>query len=187
MFEELMQAIQQEGQQAVVANPEIPNEQNDAVMQEASGSIMNGMTDMMQQQGPSAIKNLFEGVQSGDPNNSGVQQLSNNFAGNIMEKFGINANTAKTLAASLIPVVLGKIMNRAKDPNDKGFDIGSILGSLTGGNANAGIPGMGAQPQAAGAQSGGMMDTISNLGTQFGFDKNGDGKTDLSDLMKMFS
>jgi hypothetical protein len=182
MFAELMQMIQQQGQQAVVNNPEVPNEQNEAVMQEASSSIMSGMTQMFQQGGPGALKTLFDGVQSGDNNNPAVQQLSSGFAGNIMEKFGISGAAASSIAASLIPVVLGKLMNRAKDPNDSGFDISSILGSLTGG----GNP---AAAAAGGAPAGGgdMMSTLSSLGANFGLDKNGDGKTDLSDLMKMFS
>lgn len=179
MLEELMKMIQQQGQQAVVANPEVPNEHNEAVMQEASSSIMSGMTQMFQQGGPGALKSLFEGVQSGDSNNPAVQQLSSGFEGNIMEKFGISGGTAKTIAASLIPVVLGKLMNQAKDANGSGFDIGSILGSLTGGNPAA---------TGAGAPAGGgdMMSTLSSLGASLGLDKNGDGKTDLSDLMKMF-
>lgn len=189
MFEELMQIIQQQGQQSVVANPDIPNEHNDAVMQEASSSITSGMTQMLEQGGPGAIKQLFEGVQSGDNSNPQVQSLSNNFAGNIMEKFGINANAAKALAVSLIPVVLSKVMGRAKDPNEPGFNLGSILGSLMGGGSNA-TPQQ--QPQVAGAPApagGGMdwMGTLSTMGAKFGLDKNGDGKTDLQDLMKMFA
>jgi len=175
-----MEIVRQQGQQAVVANPDVPNEHNEAVMQEASSTITSQMQGMLQQGGPGAIKNLFEGVQSGDPNHPAVQGMANNFAGNIAEKFGINSSAAKALAISLIPMVLSKVMNRAKDPNDSGFNIGSILGSLMGGNNNA--PG---QPQQQ--QGGDLMGQLSNMGTKFGLDKNGDGKTDLSDLMKMFS
>ena len=183
MFEELMQIIQQQGQQAVVANPDVPNEHNEAVMQEASNSITSGMTQMLQQGGPGAIKQLFEGVQSGDNNNPAVQKLSGGFAGNIMEKFGISGNAAKALAISLIPVVLNKVMGRAKDPNEPGFNIGSILGGLMGGG-NAAPQG---QVAAAAPAGGDIMSTLSTMGAKFGLDKNGDGKTDLSDLMKMFA
>ena len=185
MFEQLLEMVQQQAQQSVVANPEVPNAHNEAVMNEAASSIQSGMQQMAQQGGPGAIKSLFEGVQNGDQSNPGVQQLSGNFAGNIMEKFGISKSTAMTIAASLIPVVLGKMMSRAKDPNDSGFNLSNILGSIMGGGANN------AQPQMAnaapGMAGGNMMDTISSMATQFGMDKNGDGKTDLADLMKMFA
>ncbi len=196
MLEELMNIIRQQGQQSVVANPDVPNEQNEAVMQEASASITGQMQDMLQQGGPGAIKNLFEGVQSGDVNHPAVQGMANNFAGSIMDKFGISGSAAKALAISLIPMVLSKLMHRAKDPNDSGINIGSILGSLVGGGAAGGLgsifggsnnnaPATAQQPAATGG--GDIMSQLSNMGTKFGLDKNGDGKTDLADLMKMFA
>ncbi|MEO6833593.1 MAG: hypothetical protein ABI378_13420 [Chitinophagaceae bacterium] len=187
MFEELMNLVKQAGQQSVVENPAVPNEHNDAVMQEASTSIFGGLQNILQSGGPGALKSLFEGVQSGDNNHPAVQQVANQFSGNLMEKFGLDSGAAKALAMSLIPSVLGKLMNHSQNAApDSGFSITNILGSLMGGGAavpaTASItPG---QPQQAG---GGMMDTISSLGTKFGLDKNGDGKTDLSDLMVMFN
>jgi hypothetical protein len=152
------------------------------------------MQGMLQQGGPGAIKNLFEGVQSGDANHPAVQGMANNFAGNIMEKFGINGNAAKAIAVSLIPMVLSKVMSRAKDPNDSGFDIGGILGSLMGGGGAGGALGgmLGGNSNAPGQpqqqqQGGDLMGQLSSMGAKFGLDKNGDGKTDLADLMKMFA
>lgn len=171
MFDELMNIVRQEGQQTVVENPAVPNEQNEAVMQEASSSVMSSMQGMMQQGGPGALKSLFEGVQSGNTDHPAVQQVTNNFSGNPMQKFGMNSGAAKALAVSLIPMVLSKLMHRAKT-GGSGFDIGSILGSLTGGN-NAG--------PAAQSSGGGMLGSLGSM-----LDKNGDGHTDLKDLMSMF-
>jgi hypothetical protein len=61
--------------------------------------------------------------------------------------------------------------------------MGNILGSLLGGGALAGmIPGMGghANQQSSG---GGML---SNMGNKLGLDRDGDGDTDLQDLIGMF-
>ena len=43
MFEQLTQLVQQFGNDAVVRNDAIPNEQNEAVMNEASSSIISGL------------------------------------------------------------------------------------------------------------------------------------------------
>ena len=40
MFDQLSELVKQFGGEAVVNNPAVPNEQNDAVMQEAGGSIL---------------------------------------------------------------------------------------------------------------------------------------------------
>lgn len=213
MFDELMNIIRGEGQDAVVNNPAVPNEQNEAVMQEAGSSIMDSMQGMLQQGGPGALKELFAGVQSGDPNHPAVQQVANNFSGGLMEKFGLNSGAAKALAMSLIPIVLSKIMSRASANNGQGtggFNLGSILGGLMGGGNNAGSSGglggmlgglfgggqqqqqpqqedqqsQQAQPQTANTSGGG--NPLDNIGGMLGLDKNGDGHTDLKDLMSMF-
>ena len=46
MFEQLTQLVQQFGKDAVVKNDAVPNEQNEAVMQEASNSILDGLKNM---------------------------------------------------------------------------------------------------------------------------------------------
>lgn len=196
MFDQLMELVRESGQQTVVENPEVPNEHNDAVMQEASSSIYSGLQNMMQTGGPGALKGLFEGVQSGDNNHPAVQQVANQFSGNLMQKFGLGSGAAKSIAISLIPMVLGKLMNRSKGASpDSGFSIGNILGSLMGGSGGGGmlggmLGGLGGgqqnqQPQQSNT-GGGMMGGLSSMGAKMGLDKDGDGDTDMNDLMAMF-
>lgn len=183
MLDQLMELVRQSGQQTVVENPAVPNQYNEAVMEEASSSIFSGLQNQLQTGGPGALKTLFQGVESGDTNNPAVQQVANQFSGNIMQKFGLDSGAAKALAISLIPMVLSKLMNRSRGADsNSGFSIGNILGSLMGGGA-AQPSGFG-QPQRQ--QGGGMMGNLSNMGTKFGLDKDGDGDTDLKDLMSMF-
>ena len=183
MLDQLMEMVREAGQQTVIENPEIPNEQNEAAMQAAQQGIFGGLQNIAQTEGPGGLKKLFEGVQNGNNDNPHVQQLSGNVAGGLMEKLGLNSGTAKSIAASLIPIVLGKMMNRSKDPNNSGFDLSSILGSLMGGGNNSNPMG-GGTPASSNSGIGG---TLSNLGAQFGLDKDGDGDVDMSDLAKMFS
>ena len=186
MLEQLMEMVREAGQKTVVQNPEVPNEQNEAALHQAQQGIMGGLQNILQTDGISGLTHLFQGVQQGDDSNPRVQQLSNNVAGGLMEKLGLNSSTAKSIAISLIPVVLGKMMNRSKDPNHAGFDLGSILGSLMGGgssNANAGLGNIGNSQTNGG---GGLGSTLSNLGAKFGLDKDGDGDVDMSDLAKLF-
>ena len=174
MFDQLMDLVRESGQESVVNNPAVPNEHNEAVMQEASSSIFSGLQNMLQTGGPGALKGLFEGVQSGDQNHPAVQQVANQFSGNLMQKFGLGSGIAKSIAISLIPVVLSKLMGRAQSAgnSNSGFSITNILGSLMGGG----------QPQMAGAGGG-----LSGIGNSLGLDRDGDGDTDMKDLMGMFT
>lgn len=160
MFDQIMELVRQHGQQAVVANPAVPDEHNEDVMKEASATVAEGIQERYQQGGPGAVQQLLEGAQSGNADHPEVQQLSSRFAGNIASKFGIPANAAHAIGASLIPMVL-RMFSKKTGAGTGGFDIGSLLGSLTGGG-------------------------LGNMGAKFGLDRNQDGKTDLDDLKSMF-
>ena len=47
MFEQLTELVKQYGGEAVVNNPAVPNDQNDAVMNEASSSIVDGLKNIL--------------------------------------------------------------------------------------------------------------------------------------------
>lgn len=178
MFDELLNLIKQNGQQAVVENNEVPNEHNEAVMQEAQTSIVDGLSNIKK---PDQVNSLFESVRSGQAeSNPAVQQMTNNFSGNIMQKFGINGSTAASIAAAIIPVVLAKMANRGGQGGAGGFDLGGLLGSLTGGKFGGGMGGT------TTSSSGGLGGNLGSMGAKLGLDKDGDGDVDLNDLTKMF-
>lgn len=176
MLEQLQQLVQQFGQQAVVENQAVPNEQNQAVMEEAQSTIVNGLQNLAQSGQLNDLATQVQAGQAVDTNHPAVQQISGNLAGNLMKKFGLNNGAANGIAASLIPMVLGKIFGN-KSQGSGGFDLGGLLSSLSGG-ATSGQAG-------SGATGGGFMDQISNIGTKFGLDKDGDGDVDLNDIKKM--
>jgi len=123
MLEQLMQLIQQHGQQSVVENSAVPNEHNEAVMQEAQNSITAGLQQLASGGGLDQLTQTMQGGQA-DASHPAVQQISGNFAQNIAEKFGINSQEAGNIASSIIPNVLGKIFNKGVQQGQGGFDIG---------------------------------------------------------------
>jgi hypothetical protein len=170
MFEQLTQLVQQFGNDAVVKNDAVPNEQNEAVMQEASNSIVDGLKNMAAEGNISDLSSLFQGNNASDTSNPVVQKLTEQLTGNLGEKFGLSSDAAAGVAGSLIPKVLGSLVGNAKDPNHKGFEVADIINAISGGNGNAGL-----------------MEAVSKYGGQFGLDQNADGKVDMSDAMAAVS
>lgn len=167
MLDQLSQLVQQYGQQSVVENSAVPNEQNQAVMNEAQSSIFGGLQDILANGGLQQVIGMFQGSNAQNANNPVVNQISGNFVDNIMQKFGIDNQTARSIAASLIPAVLGSLFNKAKDPNDSSIQAGDIFGSLTGGQAQ---------------QDSGFMGMINKIGGAVGLDKDRDGDVDFTDM-----
>ena len=168
MFEQLTQLVQQFGEDAVVKNSAIPNEHNEAVMQEAGNSIFASLQKMSSEGGVEQLAGLLQGNTAQDSSNPAVQQITQQLTGSLSEKFGISGEAASGVAGSMIPKILGGLMGKANDPNDS-FQISDIIGAIAGNSE----------------QAGGIMDTISKYGTQFGLDQNADGKVDISDAMNL--
>ena len=122
MFEQLTQLVQQFGNESVVKNDAIPNEQNEAVMNEASSSILSGLQNIVSGGGVDQLAGLFQGNNALDSSNPVVQKLTEQLTGN------------------LIPQILGSLVNKAKDPNDNSFQISDIIAMISADNTqNLGI------------------------------------------------
>jgi hypothetical protein len=139
MLENLLDLIKQNAGNAIINNPAIPNEQNDAAVSEAGSSIVDGLKNMIAQGKTQDVVNLFN-HQGGDiASTPAARQLSGGFIQNLMDKFGLDHGAASGVAANLIPQVLQKLVHKTNDPNDNSFDIKGILSHLTGGQASGGF------------------------------------------------
>jgi len=160
MWDQIAQLIQQHTQQAVIDNPAVPNEHNQNVIAEAKNVVTDALSGLAAQ---GRADEAAEAIQSaGHP---AAQLMQNDFANNIMQKYGINSQAASGIASSLIPTILGAIRGQAGNSGG-GLDIQGLLQSFGGG--------------------GNLQSTLSGIGTKLGLDKDGDGDVDLNDLTKMF-
>lgn len=166
MFEQLTQLVQKFGNEAVINNNAVPNEQNEAVINEASNSILSGLQKIASEGGEQQLAGLFQGNNAQDSSNPVVQKLIEQLSGSLGQKFGLDRSAASGVAGNLIPKVLGALFGKAKDPNDSSFQISDLVNAISGGKGNSGL-----------------MDAISKYGGQFGLDQNADGKVDMEDAM----
>lgn len=170
MLDQLFNLVKENAGDAVVNNPAVPNDQNEAVMKEAVGAITGGLQKELANGGFQNVLKTLGGSESATESNPVVNNISGNFVDNITQKLGISSGVAKTIAASLIPMVMGKLIHKTNDPNDKSFGLDDIFSSLTGGKT-------------AGINLGGILGSL----TGGGLDKNNDGKVNLDDLTSMVS
>lgn len=169
MLDQLIQLVRENAQDAVVANPAVPNEQNEAVIGEATHSIASGLQDALANGNVKEVMGLFNSNGQVDTQNPVVNNISGNLISSLTQKFNLNSGAAASLAATLIPTVLGSLVKKTNDPSDNGFSLDSIFSSLTGGSTN-------------GMNLGGLLGKFAG-----GLDKDGDGDVDMQDLVGMIS
>jgi hypothetical protein len=196
MLKELFNLVRGEAKETVIDNPEVPNEQNDEVVAEATNTVASGLRNVVAGGGVQSLLGLFGGGSNKKSilSNPIVSMMMGHFASKLMNKFSMNSNQANNLSGNLIPNVLGRLINKTNDPNDSTFTLEKLLGSITGGRSEAiasqrgGIGGL--LDQFTGGQQnnggGGLLDVIKNLagGAQEQQQRNGG---NLLDLIKGFA
>ncbi len=141
MFDNLLKLVQENAGDAIINNAAIPNEKNDLAINETTNSIFNTLKS---QASGGNMNNLMDMFNSATPPNTQVtNSLTSNVTNDLMSKLGVNNSQAANIAATLIPKVMGQMVNKTNDPNDNSFDMNSILGALGKGSSNDAISGFG--------------------------------------------
>lgn len=142
MLEQILDLVKQYGQQTVVNNPDVPDQNNTIVMQEAANTITGGLQNVLSGGGLQGILSLFTGNQAQQQNagvlsNPIVSMMVGHLANNLVGKMNLNPATANAIANNIIPGVLSSLVNntRSTDPANDNFDLNDLIASFTGGNA----------------------------------------------------
>lgn len=204
MLKELFELVKESSTDSVINNPDIPNEKNNEVVAEATNTVASGLRNMVAGGGLQNILSMFgnkgQSKEGGLLSNPIVNMMIGHFAGKLMSKFNIGNQQANSVSSSLIPNILGNLINKTNDPADNGFSLEKLLKSITGGktdelvqeeqskgNSGFNFQDIIRQFSGEGKQAGGgLMDIVSKLagGAQNQQSKNGSGG--LMDLIKGF-
>jgi len=106
-------------------------EKNEAAISTAAGGKMDQLKNLAANGGIEKITDLFKG--SNASTSPVVGNISKNVSTDLMKKFGISQEQAGSITKSLIPMVMGQLVKKTNDPNDKSFNLQDIIGSLSGG------------------------------------------------------
>ncbi len=184
MLEQLFNLIRNESEQEIIQNPAIPNEQNNHAVGLATGSIFSGFQNALSSGRLKDVLGMFGGKSSPDISNPLVEGMVNNLVKNLKAKFGIDNLMAGSIASSLIPNVLNKLISKTNDPSDHSFDINGIIGSLTGSSPQQGsgvnLPGL-QENQSGGIDFGNILKNM----TDGGLDADRDDSIGLDDIASM--
>lgn len=149
MLDKIFDIVKQFGQDSVVNNPDVPNEQNQEVMADATKTIASGFQNIVAGGGFENILDLFKGGGNTGSNTSsggGIGGLLKNpivsmmvgyFISKLVGKYKMSPASASNVANSLIPNALNGLISETKDPANPGFTLDGLIGSLTGGGAQA--------------------------------------------------
>jgi len=130
MFEKLFLLVKNNAGTAVMNNPAIPEKYRDAVLNDASSSII----EVLQKQTEgNKLKDFIKYFQfTGVFNNPLITSAVKRFANKLNNFYGIEPADALSIANSLIPPVMQEMIRESKSGETKDFALGSIISKLTG-------------------------------------------------------
>ncbi len=196
MLQELFNLVKGSAQESVINNPDVPNEHNNEVVAEATNTVASGLRNIVAGGGLQNLLSMFGsgGQQSGKGllSNPIVNMMVGHFSEKLMSKYKMGGAQASNVSNSLIPNVIGNLINKTNDPDNNSFSLENLLSSITGGrsaevvqeqqtsgNAGFNLPDLISQFGGGGGQSGGggLMDIVSKMaqGAQAQQQKNGGG------------
>lgn len=134
MFEKLFLLVKNNAGTAVIDNPAIPVKFHEAVINEASSSIIEVLKNQLE---TGRIKDLINFFQfSGIYNNPLVATISNRFASKLNNFYGVDPSSAMIAANSLITSVMTELIKQSKDAQNKDFGLNNFLSKLNGNQTN---------------------------------------------------
>lgn len=168
MLEQLFNLVKEHAGSAIINNPDIPNEQNGEAVGDVTSSIASGLQNALASGQFKDVLKLLGGQGGNLESNPLANQLSGNAITSLMDKFGLNQGQAGNIVSSMLPGILQSLISKTNNPNDKSFDLQGIFSSLTGGSTS-------------GLDIQGLLGKV----THGGLDRDGDGDTDLNDVINM--
>jgi len=130
MFEKLFLLVKNNAGTAVMNNPAIPEKYRDAVLNDASSSII----EVLQKQTEgNKLKDFIKYFQfTGVFNNPIIASAVKRFANKLNNFYGIETTEALTIANALIVPVMQEMMKESKSGEHKEFALDTIISKLTG-------------------------------------------------------
>ena len=134
MFEKLFLLVKNNAGTAVIDNPAIPVKYHEAVINEASSSIIEVLKGQMEM---GKVKDLIRFFQfQGVYNNALISGIVNKFANKLNNFYGVSRDLALVAANSLITPVMEQLLKESKDEQNKDFGLSNFLSMLNGNRAD---------------------------------------------------
>jgi hypothetical protein len=130
MFEKLFLLVKNNAGTAVMTNPIIPEKYREAVINDASSSIIEVLKGQME---GGKLMDMIKYFQfTGEYNNPLTSSMVKKFANKLNNFYGIEPADALVTSKALIPPVMQEIMKQSKSEQNKEFALNTLLSKLSG-------------------------------------------------------
>jgi hypothetical protein len=135
MFEKLYLLVKNNAGTAVMDNPAIPEKNREAVINDASSSIIEVLKGQVEGGKLKDLVNYFQFT--GMFNNPLISNAVRKFANKLNNYYQIEPETAMNISKALITPVMQELIKESKSEQNKEFALSSLIQKLSGNRADA--------------------------------------------------
>lgn len=134
MMDKIKSIVREFSDDAIINNPAIPNDKNEKAIDTTAASLVNHLKAEALTGNTNHLLDILR--KDDDPAlNPSVNRVSTGVAGDLVKNLGIDNGAATGIVNRIIPPIINKVRNKAKDPNDEDFNLQNLLSSFgKGGN-----------------------------------------------------
>ena len=137
MFEKLFLLVKSNAGTAVINNPIVPVKYREAVMNDASSSIIEVLKSQLES---GKLKDLVKYFQfSALYENPLITSAVNKFANKLNNFYNIGTVESMTIAQGLIPPVMHQLMEESKSGQSNDFSLSALLSKISGNVIDMGL------------------------------------------------
>jgi hypothetical protein len=135
MFEKLYLLVKNNAGTAVINNPVIPEKNHEAVINDASSSIIEVLKGQVEGGKLKDLVNYFQ--YTGISNNPLINNVERKFANKLNNYYQIAPAEAMNIAKALIHPTMQELIKQSKSEQNKEFALSSLVQKLSGSRADA--------------------------------------------------
>jgi len=135
MLDNILNLVKDTVAHSISGNNNIPEEKKYQAVETTTHAVTDGLKNNLNLGNMSNLMNLFNGGSSATSN-----PITNNIIGTVtselVQKVGLSQSVANIISTSVVPLVMSVISGKVNDPNEKGFNIESLIHTFSGSENN---------------------------------------------------
>lgn len=141
MLEKIMSMVKGEVSDIVSGVSGIPEGQKEATVETTASSLVDSLKKYVTGDNLSSLLSSFG--KGGSGVSSHTASIERSVTSALTEKVGLQPDVARKIVSAVVPAVMSLFSKKVDDDNEPGFNLGSLLGGLTGKSAGSGGAGLG--------------------------------------------
>ena len=137
MLDSILNLVKDTVANTVNSNGSVPEDKKSQTVETTTHAVANGLKENFTLGNMSNLINLFSSGSS-----AGSNPITNNIASTVtsalIQKVGLSQSVANMISTTVVPLVMKVISGKVNDPNEKGFNVESLIETFSGGGDNKG-------------------------------------------------